>query len=68
MWTEAPPPRPVDHLPSNDPIAMRKEVAKECIDIVKEHAPHKMDEIKMVLKKFTGREYQVLKRLKQQYL
>lgn len=68
VWTEAPPPRPVDHFPSNDPIAMRKEAAKECIAIVKEHAPHKMDEIKMVLKKFTGREYQVLKRLKQQYL
>lgn len=68
IWTEAPPPRPVDHQFSNDPIDMRKDAAKQCIAIVQEHAPHKMDEIKMVLKKFTGREYQVLKRLKQQYL
>lgn len=78
IWTESPPPRPVDNYsprpvdnysyPSNDPAEKRERAAKECFAIVEEFAPHKMDEIKMVLQKFEGREFQVLKRLKKQYL
>lgn len=75
VWTEAPPPRPKDQeswrpveedsVSSEDP---RERVIRECLAIVQEFAPHKVDEIKAVLEKFEGREYQILKRLKNQYL
>eukprot|EP00980_Cylindrotheca_fusiformis_P002897 scaffold675_cov103-Cylindrotheca_fusiformis.AAC.8 len=71
VWTEAPPPQKRQQAEhdggSKDPRDMRMEAAKECIRIVKEHAPEKMKEIETVLRKFEGREYMVLKRLKQQY-
>lgn len=67
IWTEARPPQPVEHRASTDPRDSRMQAAKECISIVKEHAPHKLGEIENVLKKFQGREFMVLKRLKQQY-
>jgi RNA recognition motif. (a.k.a. RRM, RBD, or RNP domain) len=51
-----------------DPDEARKVAARECIEITKEFAPEKMDEIVGVLKRFKGREFQILKRLKQQYL
>ena len=44
------------------------EAAKECFAIVEEFAPDKLNEITMVLSKSPGRESQVLKRLKNQYL
>lgn len=59
IWTDAPPQRPVIH---------RKTPAEQCMEIVEEHAPEKIGEVKMVLEKFPGREYQVLKKLKQRYL
>jgi hypothetical protein len=72
IWTEAPPPKAVEYRDVNrdmkDPRDMRLQAAKECIEIVREHAPHKEDEIKTVLRKFHGREFLVLKRLKNQYL
>jgi hypothetical protein len=67
VWTDFRPPQPIEHRVAKDPKEMRTEAAQECIDIVKEHAPHKMEEIENVLKKFIGREFMVLKRLKQQY-
>jgi hypothetical protein len=38
------------------------------MEIVSEYAPEKVDEIKQVLDKFPGREYNVLKMLKQRYV
>jgi hypothetical protein len=72
VWTESRPPVGDAYerrtpMPS-DPIEARKAAARECVAIVKEHAPEKMEEIVQVLKKFQGREFQVLKRIKQQYL
>ena len=69
VWTEERPPQQVAHTRlSKDPVEARKEAARECIEIVKEFAPNKINEITTVLKKFPGREFQVLKRLKNQYL
>jgi len=73
VWTDAPPPRPIVHDSSTEeddsPKGSPKDrAAKECLAIVKQYAPHKVEEIKMVLTKFEGREFQVLKRLKSQYL
>lgn len=70
VWTDAPPPLPFDERggldrSTGDP---KERAIMECIAIVEEFAPHKVDEIKMVLTKFEGREFQVLKRLKNQYL
>ena len=72
-WTESRPPVGQSYqerrspMPS-DPVEAKKAAARECVAIIKEHAPEKMGEIVNVLKKFPGREFQVLKRLKQQYL
>lgn len=72
-WTESRPPvgRPYEERRSpmpSDPVEAKKAAARECAAIVREHAPEKLEEIVQVLKKFPGREFQVLKRLKQQYL
>ena len=71
VWTEAPPPRPVEHnndFVSLNPEESRTDAAKQCLDIVMEHAPEKEEEIKMILDKFPGREFGVLKKLKKKYL
>lgn len=59
IWSDEPPPRPVWH--DQGP-------AEQCLAIVREHAPHKIGEIEEVLSGFPGREYQVLKKLKNRYL
>lgn len=61
IWTDAPPPRPVSHQQDLSP-------GEQCIEIVKEHAPEKVDEVRMILEKFPGREWGVLKKLRQRYL
>jgi len=40
---------------------------EQCIAIVTKHDPSKVDEVKSLLLKFPGREYNVLKKLKQNY-
>ena len=67
IWTEE---RPAifDQRPSRSPEDARERAAEECRQIVEEFAPHKMAEINEVLSKFPGREFQVLKRIKKQYL
>jgi len=59
VWTNDPPPRRSKE--TNNP-------GQECIDIVTEYAPEKVDEIIMLLNKFPGREYNLLKKLKQRYV
>jgi hypothetical protein len=76
IWTEAPPPKTFqysnnrdenDFAPS-DPEAKRQEVAQQCMEIVKEFAPEKVEEITSILTSFPGREFSVLKKLKKRYL
>ncbi len=68
VWTDAPPPRSEgERVPERDEDP-RERARRECMEIVEEFAPHKIDEIRLVLKNFEGREFQVLKRLKGQYL
>ena len=59
IWTDEPPPKPFS--PHMSP-------AERCIAIVQEHAPEKVEDVRMLLDKFVGREYSILKRLKQKYL
>ena len=71
VWTEAPPPRLVEQsgmLDGSEPHDVRTAAARQCLEIVEEFAPEKVDEIKMILNKFPGREYAVLKKLKKQFL
>jgi len=56
VWTELPP-----------TVAPRKSPAEKCIDIVMKHEPTKVEEIRNMLEKFPGREYQFLKKLKERY-
>ena len=76
-WTESRPPvgQPYDEdrggrraaMPT-DPAEAKRVAAKECAAIVREYAPEKLEEIVNVLRTYPGREFQVLKRLKNQYL
>jgi hypothetical protein len=71
IWTEAPPPRPVDEIygnDRNDEEAPVLSAAEQCIAIVQANAPNKVPEITNLLAQFPGREYNILKKIKQQYL
>lgn len=58
IWTNEPPPKAVRHSePQLGP-------AEQCIELVREKAPHKEEEIRALLQKFPGREYPILKKLK----
>ena len=59
IWTDVPPPRPV--------APPKKTAGELCVEIIEEYAPSRMQEMKHILDKFRGREYQILKRLKQTY-
>ncbi|GAX19624.1 heterogeneous nuclear ribonucleoprotein M [Fistulifera solaris] len=59
IWTNDPPLKAVRH---------QKGPAEQCLDLLEEFAPHKVDEMKVLLEKFPGREYNILKKLKQLYL
>ena len=58
IWTDAPPPRAVRHADAG------MGPAEQCIELVREKAPHKEEEIRTLLKKFPGREYPILKKLR----
>jgi RNA recognition motif-containing protein len=60
IWTDSPPPRPEGQRVRTP--------AEQCIDIVREYAPDKVDEVGDLLEKFPGREYNILKKLKQRYV
>lgn len=60
IWTDNPPPQP-DRQRGRTP-------AEQSIDIVREYAPDKVDEVCDLLEKFPGREYNILKKLKQRYV
>jgi len=62
IWTEAPPPREIFH----ERTIMGP--AEQCIAIVEKYEPAKANEVKALLLKFPGREYSILKKLKQNYI
>lgn len=64
IWTDRPPPRDLMYGKQ----AQKKKPAEQCIEIVSEHAPEKLSEIETMLERFPGREYNILKKLKQRYL
>jgi RNA recognition motif-containing protein len=58
IWTPEKPLGPVRHKLSP---------SEQCIALVKKHDPSKIDEVKNLLEKFPGREWNILKRLQQNY-
>jgi len=63
IWTERPPPRK-----GETPAGYEGLTPEEmCLQIVKENEPEKVDEIEQLLRKFPGREWNVMKRLKERY-
>jgi hypothetical protein len=66
IWTDEPPKRPVRH--ESDEQEQSLSPAEQCLAICKQYAPEKMDEVKTLLAKFPGREYNILKKLKQRYI
>jgi hypothetical protein len=65
IWTDAPPPKPIRH--EREQID-EKSAGEQCISLTKEFAPHKLEEVETLLAKFPGREFGILKKLKQRYL
>lgn len=65
IWTEERPQMPVSYERREPPVP--KSAAQQCIELVTEHEPAKIGEVKNLLKKFPGREFNILKRLKQNY-
>jgi hypothetical protein len=61
IWTDSAPPRPVSHE--------RQQLgpAEQCIAIVEKYEPAKVPEVKSLLEKFPGREYNILKKIKKNY-
>ena len=61
IWTEAPPPKKgVD--------GSQELTAEEmCLKLVQEYEPDKVHEVKFLLKKFPGREWQIFKKIKARY-
>ena len=63
IWTERPPPRRHE-----TPQGYERMTPKEmCLQIVEENEPEKLDEMKSLLGKFPGREYNIFKRLRDRY-
>ncbi|KAL7535483.1 hypothetical protein ACHAWF_005179 [Thalassiosira exigua] len=63
IWTERPPPRRHE-----TPDGYEQLTPKEmCLQIVTENEPDKVDEIRSLLKKFPGREWNIMKKLKERY-
>jgi hypothetical protein len=81
VWTPEPPPPPASQQkkPSKnvssrsddkDKNRQRQRIqspSEQCIAIVQEHAPNRVGEIQLLLEKFVGREYQILKKLQSRY-
>lgn len=51
-----------------DQTDLRNAICDECVAIVREHAPHKVTEIRNMLKQFPGREANILQKMKQRYM
>ncbi|KAL9190747.1 hypothetical protein ACHAXT_000453 [Thalassiosira profunda] len=63
IWTERPPPRRHE-----TPQGYERMTPEEmCLQIVEENEPEKLDEMKSLLGKFPGREYNIFKRLRDRY-
>ena len=67
VWTEQPPP-PRQLTPNASSGSAQKTAAEQCRDIVNKYAPEKLCEVEGLLKKFPGREYNILKKLESRYL
>jgi hypothetical protein len=63
IWTERPPPKKDGTPPGYD----RLTPGEMCIRVVEENEPDKVDEMRAMLAKFPGREWNIFKRLKGRY-
>ncbi len=61
IWTTERPSVPVSHHTAE------LTAGDQCITIVSKHDPSKVNDVKRLLEKFPGREYNILKKLKQNY-
>lgn len=72
IWTTAPPPkviyeRTATYANYERPIKRNLSPAEECIALVTKHEPSKLNDVKMLLSKFPGRESNILTKLKENY-
>ena len=58
IWTPEKPPQPVRHVISP---------SEQCMALVEKYEPSKLGEVKNLLEKFPGREWNILKKLKEKF-
>lgn len=63
IWTDRPPPRKGETPEGYEKLSP----VEMCLQMVTEHEPEKLDEMKSLLKKFPGREWNIMKKLKDRY-
>jgi RNA recognition motif-containing protein len=73
VWSdEIPSSRTLNHRKNqqlyNDQLSIESPPSEQCIALCLQYAPDKVDEVRSLLLKFPGREYNILKKLKQRYL
>lgn len=69
VWSEERPQRRVrQHDDSYRGSSSSNDPAEQCLKLVERYDPKKMEEVENLLKAFPGREYSILKKLKQRYL
>jgi hypothetical protein len=56
-----------DDKTKKNPRRTMQSPVEQCMALVQEHAPSRVGEIKLLLEKFVGREYQILKKLQSRY-
>ena len=65
VWSEEAPQKKVR---VNNEYSNQMDPVQACLELVQKYDPDKTMEIKTLLKKFPGREYNILKKLKQRYI
>jgi RNA recognition motif-containing protein len=77
VWTPEPPPRPISQDSGSRERRFRGDrngnddslsPVEQCLSLTRQYAPEKVTEMETLLSKFPGREWAILKKLKQTYL
>jgi RNA recognition motif. (a.k.a. RRM, RBD, or RNP domain) len=68
MWSDEIPRKPIRNEDEHTNFPLEAPPAEQCITICHQYAPEKVEEVRNLLEKFPGREYAILKKLKQRYM
>lgn len=67
VWTVEKPPPPPGSPPRKTKEELREDAAREALELVRTRSPHKLVEVETLLAKFPGKEFNILRKLKQRF-